>query len=1131
MQSMVDSADGARLPAANRGGRVRWLRHVAIHVLEAMLLLALVGVALLAFRLSSGPIYLDWLHDKIVSGMQERAGAAYVVELGPTSITHDSWGVGLGFRNLKLRDREGRTVLSAPHGKIGVDPFVAFLGEVRVRRLELDDLGLRLRVAADGALSIAAGGDETAAPIALPSKSSGLDSLNFAALIRAGTDAMAGARAALDRLTVGNARFEIDNEATGRTVTYQDFNLVFDRDGDEGKARMTATGPAGRWTIEARAATGDQPSLALDARDVSLADLETFDKKPPPLFVEGPIAFKLDSRLARDGTVETLAGRFAIGAGTVRLNNPDALPFLLDEASGQLAWNADAKRLDIKDLAVLAGETHVSASGWVAPPADEAGAWSARLEASGARFGPERRGDKPVPLDSIVFEARVLPLDRRFVIDNLSARGPTFDGSLKAEVAPDGPGVSLKMRLDLKPSVTQDAVRLWPQFINPDVRDWASQNMHGGKIEGVMVSNWSAADLDAMDHKRAVAPDSVHGTFATHDVGLDLLPGLPPMISGEGAGTFTGHEFKVAARSATMDLTPTRRIFADNLTFEIPDTTPRPIVDAQVRAHLSGSADALADLLGREPLRKQAGVQIDPATVKGQAEGELALDLKLGKTAKPEDTQFHATGALSNLTLDKFVGPEKFDQGSLTFAADRTTLAMSGDGELFGAPAHIDASRAPGEEGLATVTATLDQAGRAKRGLNLAWLTGPLPIKLKAPLSRANAEVEVDLTPAGVDNPIPGVAKPAGKPGKASFQIKPSAEGAAVSNLAVDFGTVSLRGSAEVAVDGAIQTAKLSQARVSPGDNLQADVTNGASTIKATVHGSTLDASPFLKALAHPAPSSGAQGGGKDFDLDLKVATVTGANKQAIGGLELNLSRRDGEDRLNVLRGRLGEGTVAAIRGEDGRLRLTSSDAGALARFADIYTRMEGGNLDLELQTGGATNSGAATVTNFALRDEPAFRQLVASTPAPQPGQAVDPLDARFQKLTFAFDRTPGGLEIRDAIIFNPYMGLTTEGTVDFARNRLDVTGTFIPAFAVNTLLGKIPLLGVLVGGKDEGMFAISYRAKGALDDPKLTISPLSAIAPGILRKILGAVDGTGARTTPPGQSAAAPTPGITRMH
>ena len=36
-------------------------------------------------------------------------------------------------------------------------------------------------------------------------------------------------------------------------------------------------------------------------------------------------------------------------------------------------------------------------------------------------------------------------------------------------------------------------------------------------------------------------------------------------------------------------------------------------------------------------MRKQAGLQIDPATIKGQAAGDLVLDLKLGKTAKPDD--------------------------------------------------------------------------------------------------------------------------------------------------------------------------------------------------------------------------------------------------------------------------------------------------------------------------------------------------------------------------------------------------------------------------------------------------------------------------------------------------------------
>src|SRR5208283_311624 len=213
--------------------------------------------------------------------------------------------------------------------------------------------------------------------------------------------------------------------------------------------------------------------------------------------------------------------------------------------------------------------------------------------------------------------------------------------------------------------------------------------------------------------------------------------------------------------------------------FSIADTTPRPIVDASSHAHMTGTADALADLLSREPLRHQVNLALDPASVKGQAEGDLALDLKLGKSARPDDTQFHARGTLANFQLDKFLADERLESATAAFQAGRDMLKIVGDGMVLGAATHIEVNRAAGEEGSATVTFALDAAGRAKRGMNFSsWLTGTLPVKLKAPLSRMSAEVEVDLTPAAVDNPVPGVLKPAGKPGKATFLVKPAPDGA-----------------------------------------------------------------------------------------------------------------------------------------------------------------------------------------------------------------------------------------------------------------------------------------------------------------------------------------------------------------
>ena len=615
---------------------------------------------------------------------------------------------------------------------------------------------------------------------------------------------MAGAAQALDRLTLANGYFEIQNDATQRRVVYKDFAVVFDHSGSTAHATISATGPAGPWSVSAQASDGDAPALSVEARDLSLADLQAFDKRPPPLTAEGPIAIRIEAEVTPQSTLRTFTGRFSVGAGRVRFNNPDAVPFFIDEATGAVAWDGDARRYRIDKLEVLSGQTHVNMQGSLAPPADADKIWTAHLEARDARFSPEHAGANPVELESIVVDTRYLAAAQRFIVDGLTARGPTVDLSLKAESAPDGDGSSLKLDLVAGPSATLDLVRLWPQFINPDVREWCAHNLHGGRLRGTMKANWTAADLDAMAHKRGLPRESLHGEFTTRDVGVDLMPGLPMMMTDEGSGSFTGHEFSLSGNRAYMTLSPTRRVQASDLAFNIADTTPRPIVDASSHAHMTGTADLLADLLMREPLRRQAGLTIDPSTVKGQAEGDLALDLKLGKTARPDDTQFHASGALKELQVEKFLADEKLEAATASFQGDRESMKIVGDGTLLGAPTHVEVNRGAGDEGSATVTFALDAAGRAKRGMNFSsWLTGTLPVKLKAPLSRTSAEVEIDLTPAGIDNPVPGVSKPAGKPGKATFIVKPAPEGSSLSNVAIDLGASTMRGTAQAGADGA----------------------------------------------------------------------------------------------------------------------------------------------------------------------------------------------------------------------------------------------------------------------------------------------------------------------------------------
>jgi hypothetical protein len=57
-------------------------------------------------------------------------------------------------------------------------------------------------------------------------------------------------------------------------------------------------------------------------------------------------------------------------------------------------------------------------------------------------------------------------------------------------------------------------------------------------------------------------------------------------------------------------------------------------------------------------------------------------------------------------------------------------------------------------------------------------------------------------------------------------------------------------------------------------------------------------------------------------------------------------------------------------------------------------------------------------------------------------------------------------------------------------------------------VLGNIPLLGtILTGPEGGGVFAANYRMRGAIDNPDVSVNPLSTLAPGILRNIFNIFD------------------------
>jgi hypothetical protein len=61
--------------------------------------------------------------------------------------------------------------------------------------------------------------------------------------------------------------------------------------------------------------------------------------------------------------------------------------------------------------------------------------------------------------------------------------------------------------------------------------------------------------------------------------------------------------------------------------------------------------------------------------------------------------------------------------------------------------------------------------------------------------------------------------------------------------------------------------------------------------------------------------------------------------------------------------------------------------------------------------------------------------------------------------------------------------------------------GTFVPLYGLNNMFGQLPIVGPFLGGSNEGLLGVTYEVVGPPSTPVLRVNPISAVAPGLLRK------------------------------
>ncbi len=1101
----------------NREGKARRWRTIIGRVVLAWVVLMVVGIAAAAWRIRQGPVAADAITERVVAALEAQFGAGYDVDVRHAQVEWSDDGPLLAVSGITVRDGSGSLVVAAPQADITFDATGLLGWQLKPKDISFVGLAMVLTISQDGAVSISATGEEE--PQAEPAPQPAQPKAGFGpAQILDGFAAREGPLAVLERAGIRDGRLRINDRRRDRTVVYDKMSVSFARP-EENTVRMAVgvTGALGTWSARASLSgkPGERRDLRVEINDLSVAELLGYAEPGSlPASTDMPLTGFAALTLAADNTVTTFEGRITGGSAVVMFTDPDAEPLFIDRVRGAFGWDAVGHAILVNDLTMEAGDTRWHLAGRVDVPQTDAAQWKISLASSDSAMAADRPSDAPVAIDRLVFEGR-MPIGLAGVeIDRLELAGPQVGIAINGTLGRVAGFSGMRLGVTTTRMPVRNVLAFWPSPVAADVRTWFLENAEAGTVERFALAVSLTSDaLAAAFAKQPIPDDAVQLDVAVSEGVLRPGPGFPVISELNATGKVTGRTARVQANRGTVSGAG-RLLTLANGRFDIDDTSQHP-PRAALAFDAAGSAEAMVDALRSEALRPFVALPADISAVKGQIDTKVRVQFPLDSVINPKDVVLSVTGQASAVSAEGLFGREKLEGGSFTFSQDKAgNLLVNGDGKLGGTQAVFEMKQAAGT-GVCdvTVTATFDDAARNRRGIKLPGVTGPIELKITvkdAAAQKPVLRVEADLAKAVINDALPGWNKAAGRPAKASFRLEQDGEAQTLEELAIDaYGGVQLRGAVKLAADGSLTSARMTSVRLSAQDDMRLDLDRAGGVIKATVRATSLDARPLLRALTSPGgPSMGNPG---DLDVDLTARTILGENNEKLTASDLKLALRGGDIREFRLAGRFGNAPVSGqqARAESGQsgIVVESGDAGTFLRFLDTYRRMLGGTLIVQLYGSPPAMTGAIIANNFTLANEPAL----ARTAGVEPGK---PANVAFTKLKANFTVGAGKLDIRDGTMWGTAVGGTLDGTMDFNRDRLDLSGTFVPAYGLNNALNRVPVLGtILGGGQNEGIFAVNFRITGRLSQPTLSINPLSAVAPGVLRKFFGVF--TPAETSP----------------
>lgn len=1127
------------LAAPLRALHHRWIRRAGICLvsLAALIVLAPVGLWLL---LANGPISLDTITPWIADVVAGNLGKQYHVDIGGTVLERDEHGrPAMRIRSITVRDHDGAVVASAPKAEVGISFASLLSGRPRAQRLNLVGAELAIRIGTDGKITMSTGANQR--PLAVgsvpapphPARTTP-EAAREAPAGGAGAageglqDSLAALLAWVDSLRafgldggelteVGlkSGNLVVDDERNGHRSRFENIHLILTRPyAGALEFELGSDDPKHPWLLLASIKPGEDGARTVDleARKVQLKDLLLASRiDGGQIDTTSTLSARLRVEFAPDGHPQLASGRIEVGPGSFIDADDPAARITIDRAEIHLDWNASEGLLTLP-FEIRSGATRLTLTAQAEAPKQPGGTWTVNLASTGPTvLAPASPGDQPLVLSRVVMQSRIDPAQHRFDIDRAEVAGRDVDIAMSGNLDYSTPDPRLKVRLTTRELPLSAFKAVWPPLITPPVRAWIVERSSGGMIEQGEITT----DAPLSTLRSGGPPVPADGlSIQIHATGVTFLAfdNLPEIRDADLVSRTRGQHVTVTLGHAVIRMPSGRKLAMSNGVLDVADTSVKS-PPAKVQAKIEGPVAAAAELLGMDRLKDAAGgVPLDPATSHGNVTATVKLGMPLGQDIKSSTLTYAIAADVTNFSADRFVMSQKVEAQALHVTASNDGYQIKGDMRIGGAPASVELRRRPGQtDPDVHLTATLDDAARTRFGLDAnGAITGPVGVKVDGQIALdgdadSRLAVEADFTQARFDNLAPGWSKSPRTPAKATFTYVGRSRPSRIEDIAFDGNGASVRGSMAFNQKGEFLTGTFPTFGLAEGDkaNLQIERTPD-NLYKVTVRGDTFDGRNFIRSAMSGGPEPRQRRPAFDIDVDAKIGAVAGFKGELLRNLDFHLVRRGGTIRsFSALARFSGDGVLQGeLRGKPGRqqtLYLESSNAGALFRFSNTYSRMFGGTMWIAMDPSthdGAKRNGIIEVRNFTIRGEAALDGVAAAAPNGA-GNGV-----QFSRMHVDFTRQPGRMTIQKGLVAGPTVGGSIEGVMDYAGNELHLRGTFVPLYGLNTAFAGIPLVGDLLGGNEGMIGSVNYEVVGSPGTPILRVNPISAVAPGFTKKL-----------------------------